>query len=225
MSKIMVKDASKIFARGKEEVRALDHCNLGVESGDYIAIMGPSGSGKSTLLKSIASSLELTSGEILIDDINLSSLNDTNKSHLRSAKIGYIVQDFMLLEDETVYNNICLPLIYNKDSPKQEYKERAEQAAEILGITHLLKAKAKTLSGGESQRVAIARAICGDQNIILADEPTGALDTENRENIMKLFTKLNEELKKTIIVVTHDRYVAEWSDQIYMMKDGVLSVE
>lgn len=193
-----------------------------VDEGDFLAIMGPSGAGKSTLLKAISTALQLTDGEVFINGKAVSNMNDAEKSELRAKEIGYIVQDFMLLPNETVYENIRLPLIYNKNIAKSEHKDRIYKAAEKLGIKELLKGKAKNLSGGESQRVAIARAICGDQEIILADEPTGALDTDNRENIMQIFKMLNKELGKTIIVVTHDEYVADQCAKQLIMRDGVL---
>lgn len=222
MTKVELKNASKIYLRGKEKVHALDNCNLTVDEGDFLAIMGPSGAGKSTLLKAISTALQLTDGEVFINGKAVSNMNDAEKSELRAKEIGYIVQDFMLLPNETVYENIRLPLIYNKNIAKSEHKDRIYKAAEKLGIKELLKGKAKNLSGGESQRVAIARAICGDQEIILADEPTGALDTDNRENIMQIFKMLNKELGKTIIVVTHDEYVADQCAKQLIMRDGVL---
>ena len=222
MTKVELKNASKIYLRGKEKVHALDNCNLTVDEGDFLAIMGLSGAGKSTLLKAISTALQLTDGEVFINGKAVSNMNDAEKSELRAKEIGYIVQDFMLLPNETVYENIRLPLIYNKNIAKSEHKDRIYKADEKLGIKELLKGKAKNLSGGESQRVAIARAICGEQEIILADEPTGALDTDNRENIMQIFKMLNKELGKTIIVVTHDEYVAEQCAKQLIMHDGVL---
>lgn len=222
MIKVEVKNASKIYQRGKEKVRALNNCKLQVEKGDFISIMGPSGSGKSTLLKAISTALCLDKGDVIINGKSIVEMNDAEKSQLRSQEIGYIVQDFMLLPNETVYENIRLPLIYNRRIRKVEHKKRIEEVATKLGINNLLKSKAKNLSGGESQRVAIARAICGDQEIILADEPTGALDTVNKENIMNLFKVLNKELGKTILIVTHDEYVAEQCDKHFAMHDGVL---
>lgn len=225
MGKIKLDNASKIYKRGKEEVHALQDCNLELEAGDYISVMGPSGSGKSTLLKAIATSLELSAGDVYIDDLKISDLNDKQKSSLRAERIGYIVQDFMLIGTETVYDNIRIPLLYNKSIPRKEHKARIAEAAEKLGITSLLKDKAKNLSGGESQRVAIARAICGDQDIILADEPTGALDVENRDKILDIFTQLNQEDNKTVVVVSHDPLVARHAKQIYQMQDGVLTLQ
>lgn len=223
MIKVELKNASKIYPRGKEKVYALDNCNLKVEKGDFISIMGPSGSGKSTLLKAIATSLILSDGDVYINNNAVGEMDDADKSLLRAKEVGYIVQNFMLLPNETVYENIRLPLVYNKSIPRSEHRQRVEKYAEKLGISPLLRSKAKDISGGESQRVAIARAICGDQEIVLADEPTGALDTDNREVIMDLFNMLNKELGKTIIVVTHDEFVAEQCEKHFTMHDGVLS--
>ena len=222
MIKIRLEFATKTYKRGNENVHALDNCNLEVNTGDCLSIIGPSGSGKRTLLKAISTSLQLTSGKLYIDEEDASVKSDIEKYRLRSEKIGYVVQNFILLPHETVYENIRLPLIYNKKIEKREHKQRIHRTAEILGITHLLKTKTEKLSGGESQRVAIARATCGDQEIILADEPTGALDTENREIIMNMFEILNTEYNKTVLIVTHDAYVASKCKTHYKMVDGVL---
>lgn len=162
-------------------VKAVDQVDLSISGNDAVAIIDPSGSGKSTLLKMIGLILEPDSGTIQIDNLDVTKLGDERKSTLRNQMFGYVVQDFALLDDETVYSNIKLPLLYNQKIKRKEYKKRIQSVAEILGISDKLQRKAAKLSGGERQRVAIARAIVCEQPIILADEPTGSLDSENKK--------------------------------------------
>lgn len=217
---LSVQNICKHYRTNQYTVKAVDRVSLTIEKNEMVAIVGPSGSGKSTLLNILGLILQPDEGIILIDGNDPSTLGDSKVSMLRNKLFGYVMQDFALLDDETVYRNIQLPLLYNKEIPRKEYKQRIHAAAESLGIADKLKRKAARLSGGERQRVAIARAIVCDQPIILADEPTGSLDAANKENVMRILMKLCREQKKTLIIVTHDLSVAEQCDRVIRMEDG-----
>ena len=220
MSKVVIKNISKIYDANHYLVKAVDNVDLAIEENETVAVVGPSGSGKSTLLNMIGLILEPSDGQIIIDGRSATDLSDGEKSALRNKTFGYIMQDFALLDDESVYKNIELPLIYNKEIKKSEHRKRITTVAEKLGISDKLRRKAGRLSGGERQRVAIARAIVCDQPIILADEPTGSLDSENKENVMKILLELCRNEKRTLVVVTHDMTVAEQCDRIIQMRNG-----
>lgn len=220
MPTITVLDVCKRYDTNHYTVKAVDHVDLSISGNEAVAIIGPSGSGKSTLLNMIGLILKPDKGIIQIDGLDVTNLSDDGRSVLRNSTFGYVVQDFALLDDETVYSNIRLPLLYNKEIGRQEHKRRILAAAESLGISDKLHRKAAKLSGGERQRVAIARAIVCDQPIILADEPTGSLDAANKENVMGILMKLCREQKKTLIIVTHDLSVAEQCDRVIRMEDG-----
>ncbi len=224
MPQITVNDICKSYHTNHYTVHAVDHVTLTFSGSEAVAIVGPSGSGKSTLLNMIGLILQPDSGSIRIDEQEAVKLSDSSKSALRNEMFGYIVQDFALLDDETVYSNIRIPLLYNKRIKSREYKRCIHAAAEALGISDKLHRKAAKLSGGERQRVAIARSIVCDQPIILADEPTGSLDAANKEKVMSILMKLCREKNKTLIIVTHDRSVAEQCDRIIQMKDGKVIV-
>ena len=192
---------------------------------ETIAIIGPSGSGKSTLLNMMGLILKPDDGRILIDGQLVTELSDNKCSMLRNMSFGYVVQDFALLDGETVYNNIRIPLLYSKNIKRREHKQRIKAAAESLGIGDKLNRNVAKLSGGERQRVAIARAIVCDQPIILADEPTGALDADNKERVMDILMKLCKERGKTLIIVTHDLSVAEKCGMVVQMHNGIITVQ
>lgn len=217
---LSIQNISKYYRTNQYTVKAVDRVSLTIEKNEMVAIVGPSGSGKSTLLNILGLILQPDVGSILIDGIDPSKLGDSKVSMLRNKLFGYVMQDFALLDDETVYRNIQLPLLYNKAIPRKEYKQRIHAAAENLGIADKLRRKAARLSGGERQRVAIARAIVCDQPIILADEPTGSLDAANKENVMDILVGLCREKGKTLVVVTHDPSVAEKCDRIIQMQKG-----
>lgn len=223
MTTISICNVSKSYDTNHYTVKAVDSVSLSISSNEAVAIVGPSGSGKSTLLNMIGLILQPDDGYIQIDGKDVTQLSDSMKSSLRNHTFGYVVQDFALLDDETVYNNIRLPLLYNKEIKRQEHKRRIYSAAESLGISDKLRRKAAKLSGGERQRVAIARAIVCDQPVIIADEPTGALDAANKENVMEILLKLCKEQNKALIIVTHDLSVAEQCDRVIQLKDGIIS--
>ena len=220
MPGITVTQACKSYETSHYTVKAVNHADLSLESGEAVAIVGPSGSGKSTLLNIIGLILKPDSGSVAVDGKEVLNMNDRRCSAFRNASFGYIVQDFALLDDETVYHNIRIPLLYNKQIRRREHKPRIREIAQRLDISDKLNRKADKLSGGERQRVAIARAIVCDQPIILADEPTGSLDAANKTNVMDILMRLCKENGKTLIIVTHDLSIAERCDRIILMANG-----
>lgn len=185
-----------------------------------MAIVGPSGSGKSTLLNIMGLIIPLDSGKILIDGEDVSGYSDNKLCLLRNSLFGYIFQEFALVEDESVYENIWIPLLYSKKYMRKEYKYRISFAAQQLDIQDKLFRKVEQLSGGEKQKVAIARAIVCDQPFILADEPTSSLDATNRELILDILIRLCKKKGKTVIIATHDKEIAERCDRVINLKDG-----
>ena len=221
---LQLKDIIKKYNEGKpNEVEALRGVDLTVEKGEMIAIMGPSGSGKSTLLNIIGCMDTLTSGSYLCDGEEVASLSQKKLAALRNKKFGFVLQDFGLLADRSVEENVMVPLLFSKESLKSSTK-RIKPILENLGIADLAKRRANQLSGGQAQRVAIARALVNEPDVILADEPTGALDTHTSEDVVNIFKKLNES-GKTIIIVTHNPEVAKKCDKTYIIKDGGIQNE
>lgn len=202
----------------------LHSISLSIKQGESVAIVGPSGSGKSTLLNLLGCFLKTESGRVLIDNVDVATLTDSELAYLRNQKIGFVFQQFHLLPKTSVLNNILLPTKYPVEFKKDNLKlaNKAKQLAEYFGISSLLKSMPNQLSGGEQQRVAIARALVNDAEIILADEPTGNLDSENAKQVIKLLKELNQR-GKTVIVITHDAHVAKQFDKIYEIHDGKIS--
>lgn len=223
MSLIDLEDVGKTYEMGDTTVEALRGSNVGIKEGEFVAVMGPSGSGKSTLMNMIGALDTPTSGEVNIDGQHISKLAEDELALLRSKKIGFIFQQFNLIPSMNATENVALPMLFRGKS-KKERTERAEKLLERVGLGDRLKHMPSELSGGQRQRVSIARSLANDPDIILADEPTGNLDTETGENIMDLLTELNEE-GKTIIMVTHDENDAEYADRIISIVDGKTGVE
>ena len=218
---IALKNLVKKYNPGMEnEVVALGGINLAIKDGEMIAVMGPSGSGKSTLLNMVGLIDEPTDGEYLLDGENVGHLPDKKRAAIRNKQIGFVLQDFGLLMDRSAEENIIVPLLFSKESIGKS-KKRIRPIMEQLGIEHLAKRRITELSGGQAQRVAIARAMVNNPKVILADEPTGALDSKTAEDVVDVFRTLNNS-GTTIIVVTHNKSVADKCDTLYTIKDGLI---
>jgi putative ABC transport system ATP-binding protein len=217
---IEIKDLRKIYKMGSQEVHALRGLNLSIHSNEYVAVMGPSGSGKSTLMNMVGCLDTPTSGEYILNGRNVSELTDDDLAEVRNQEIGFVFQTFNLLPRANILANVELPLIY-AGMKSHERKEKAQEALEKVGLGDRLTHKPNELSGGQRQRVAVARALVNDPSILLADEPTGNLDSKTGEEIMRLFEDLYS-LGNTIIVVTHEEDIAEHSRRIIRLRDGLL---
>lgn len=216
------KQVTKIFTRDSFQITALDDVSFTVTKGEFLAVMGPSGSGKSTLLNLIAGIDKPTSGELLIDGKNVHLLKDAEAAIWRNRNIGYIFQSFYLIPVLSAFENVELPLLLSPLSPRQR-QDHVTNALELVGLKDRAHHLPKQLSGGQEQRVAIARAIVSDPQIILADEPTGDLDKTSASEVMQLLKQLNQQLKKTVILVTHDQEAAAYADKIRHLEKGVFS--
>jgi putative ABC transport system ATP-binding protein len=221
---IEIKNMKKIYQIGDQEIHALKGVNVTIEEGDFVAIMGPSGSGKSTMMNVIGCLDKPTSGEFLLDGYPISQAHDDELAVIRNKKIGFVFQNFNLLSRTTSVENVELPLLYAGVSPK-ERRQRAIEALQNVGLGTRLNNKPNELSGGQQQRVSIARALVNDPVILLADEPTGALDTKTSIEIMSIFQQLND-AGKTVIVVTHEPDIADYAKKVIRFRDGeVIAVE
>ncbi|WP_273796484.1 ABC transporter ATP-binding protein [Bacillus sp. AGSP2] len=220
---LTLNNISKSYKLGKEEVPILKHINLTVQAGEFLAIMGPSGSGKSTLMNIIGCLDRPTSGTYTLDQIDILKGKDGALAEIRNESIGFVFQTFHLLPRLTALQNVELPMIYNKVK-KKERRQRAYEALEKVGLKDRVSYKPPKLSGGQRQRVAIARALVNQPRFILADEPTGALDTKSSEQILSLFSELHRE-GKTIIMITHDPDVAKKADRTVFIRDGELVLD
>jgi len=222
MSLIQVKDLYKIYQMGNTEVRALDGVSLSIEQNEYISIMGPSGSGKSTLMNLLGCLDTPTNGEFFMDGINVATMGDDELAHIRNKKIGFVFQTFNLLPKSTSLRNVELPLIYNGAIKATDRKGMAIQALERVNLGDRIHHKPNELSGGQRQRVAVARALVNNPAIILADEPTGNLDSKTGEEIMVLFDELHKQ-GNTIILVTHEEHIAEHAHRVVRLLDGKIA--
>lgn len=222
---IEIKALNKYYKIGKgktvQKIHALKDINLSIADGESVAIQGKSGAGKSTLLNILGLIDSYDSGSFLIDGVEVNGLNDGQAAKLRNEKIGFVLQDFSLIDSKSVLMNVMLPLFFGKCDFK-EMKERAKKALALVGIEDQTNKKTNQLSGGQRQRVAIARAIVTNPKIILADEPTGALDSETSKQIMDLLSELNRKEKINLIVVTHDDTVADYCQRKIVISDGEL---
>jgi putative ABC transport system ATP-binding protein len=214
-------DAVKIYGKGQTEVRALDGVTVGFASGRYTAVMGPSGSGKSTLLHCVAGLDSLTSGRAFIGDVDLSTLNDQRLTILRRDRIGFVFQAFNLLDALDVEENILFPALLAPGGPRAA-RPRAEALMERLGLGRRRRARPPTLSGGEKQRVAIARALINAPPLLLADEPTGNLDSQTGQEVMMILHDVARDDGAAVLIVTHDPRVEEIADRVLWLEDGAL---
>lgn len=215
---INLSNIDKIYKMGLTEIRAIDGVSMEVEPSEYIAIMGPSGSGKSTLMNLMGCLDTPTSGSYILNDMEVAHLDDDKLAEIRNKEIGFVFQTFNLLPRANALQNVELPLIYSNISAR-ERKKRTLQALEVVGLKDRVSHKPSELSGGERQRVAIARALVNGPSLLLADEPTGNLDSKMGEEIMQVFDRLHEE-KNTIIVVTHEEHIARHTKRVIKLLDG-----
>lgn len=220
---IAMENVKKIYRMGEVDVPALRDVSLRVNEGEFVSIMGPSGSGKSTLMNIIGCLDVPTAGSYELDNIAVGRLNDNQLAEIRNRKIGFVFQTFNLLPRESAIHNVELPTVYS-DMPEKQRREIAQQMLEAVGLADRAKHRPAEMSGGERQRVAIARALVNSPSILLADEPTGNLDSRTGEEIMEIVQKLNED-GITIVLVTHERYIAGYSQRIIHLMDGLIEGE
>lgn len=219
---IEARDLRKIYKMGEMEVEALCGVSFEIKRGEVVSIMGPSGSGKSTLMNTLGCLDRPTSGEYVLDGEPVASLNDDQLANIRNRKVGFVFQSFNLLSRQTAITNVELPLRYSGNTSGR--RQRAMDALKAVGLEDRMTHRPTELSGGQQQRVAIARAIVNDPAIIMADEPTGNLDSKVGKEIMNLLLNLNKESGTTLIIVTHDPTIAEQTQRVIRLRDGVLDV-
>jgi len=218
---IEIDNITKIYKLGDTEVRALDGVSLKINKGEMVAIMGPSGSGKSTLMAILGCLDVPTSGGYRLDDEKVEGLNDNQLADIRNRKIGFVFQQFNLLARTTALDNVMLPLTYGGVRGK-ERRERTEEALQKVGLGDRMHHRPNELSGGQQQRVAIARALVNSPSIVLADEPTGALDSKTGAEIIGLFQQLHRDLGQTVIFVSHDPFIARHTERVIRLADGLI---
>jgi putative ABC transport system ATP-binding protein len=220
---ISTKDLWKIYHLGKQEVKALCGVSLTIASNEFLAIMGPSGSGKSTLMNLLGCLDTPSQGEYYLKDKEVSTLSENELARIRNEEIGFVFQVFNLLPRATAFHNVELPLIY-KGAGKKERKEKVRKALEMVEMSGRMNHRPSELSGGERQRVAIARALVNEPSLLLADEPTGNLDSKTGQEILNLFRKIHSQ-GNTVIIVTHDKDIAYHAQRIIYLKDGMIERE
>jgi putative ABC transport system ATP-binding protein len=218
---VQVRNVSKIFKRDAFEVTALDDVSIDIAAGEFLGLMGPSGSGKTTLLNMIAAIDRPTSGELLVQGQNVFRFGDAQAARWRNEHIGYVFQTFNLIPVLTAFENVELPLLLTKLNPQQR-REHVMTALKLVGLEERVNHLPKQLSGGQEQRVAIARAIVSDPTLLLADEPTGDLDSHSATEILEILKRLNKDFHKTIVMVTHDPHAASYAHVIRHLEKGML---
>jgi putative ABC transport system ATP-binding protein len=218
---VQVRNVSKIFKRDAFEVKALDGVSIDIATGEFLGLMGPSGSGKTTLLNMIAAIDRPTSGELLVQGQDVFRFGDAQAARWRNEHIGYVFQTFNLIPVLTAFENVELPLLLTKLNPQQR-REHVMTALKLVGLEERVNHLPKQLSGGQEQRVAIARAIVSDPTLLLADEPTGDLDSHSATEILEILKRLNQDFHKTIVMVTHDPHAASYAHVIRHLEKGML---
>ena len=218
---LQVKDLCKSYQVGRQTYPVLRGITFSIEPGEFVSVMGPSGSGKTTLLNCISCYIPFDQGEILLDGQDISKFNETDLSHLRNQKLGFVFQDFMLLDGLTVKENIMLPRILSGQTDK-EMERSADRLCQVFDISHIQEKYPAEISGGEKQRTAVARALINYPLLVLADEPTGNLDSKSGRTVIESFLQAQHSLNATIFMVTHDSYAASFCDRVILLKDGVV---
>ena len=218
---IEMRNITKAYEMGTQVVHALRGVDLSIEEGEFVAIMGPSGSGKSTLMNMLGCLDAPTGGTYKLDGIDVSHMTDNEQARIRNARIGFVFQQFNLLPRTTALKQVALPLMYGGLS-RSERNRRAEEALVAVGLGDRMDHRPDELSGGQQQRVAIARALVTDPSIILADEPTGALDTQTGEEILGIFERMNQDRSMTVIMITHDPEIAQHARRTVWIRDGLI---
>jgi putative ABC transport system ATP-binding protein len=218
---VQARNVSKVFKREAFEVKALDDVSIDIAAGEFMALMGPSGSGKTTLLNMIAAIDRPTSGELLVENQNIFRFSDSQQAHWRNEHIGYVFQTFNLIPVLTAFENVELPLLLTRLNPQQR-RDHVLTALKLVGLEERVHHLPKQLSGGQEQRVAIARAIVSDPTLLLADEPTGDLDSHSATEVLEILKRLNEDFHKTIVMVTHDPHAASYAHVTRHLEKGML---
>ncbi len=218
MAMLLLENVTKLYKMGEQYIRALDGVSMKIDRGEYLAIMGPSGSGKSTMMNILGFLDMPDKGKYIFDGKDMTNMSESELAYVRNKRVGFVFQTFNLLPRETALENVELPLIYSGDSRSIRIK-KAMQALELVQLSSRIYHRPNELSGGERQRVAIARALVNNPDIILADEPTGNLDSKTGEEIMKVFEKLHEQ-GRTVIIVTHDAGIAAKAKRVIKLRDG-----
>lgn len=221
---VELKDINKFYKVGKDKLHVLKSINLTIKKGEFVMIMGKSGSGKTTLLNILGFLDRFDEGKYLFHEKDVTGLNESQRSVFRNTNIGFVFQQFNLINTLNIYQNVELPMIYNNKYSKEEKRKRIEMNLEVVGLLDKMKQRPLQLSGGQQQRIAIARSLVNDPEIIFADEPTGALDSDTGIEIMNLLQKLNKQ-GKTIIMVTHDPDLTKYASKVVRLKDGVIIEE
>lgn len=214
-----VKSISKSYKVGKENYPVLKNLSFSVQSGEFVGVMGPSGSGKTTMLNCISCFQHCDSGEIILNGKNITKSTERELAETCSKELGFVFQDFMLLDGLTVFDNICIPNIITK-TPIKEMEEKAQNMLKFLGIEEICQKYPAEISGGQKQRVAVARALMNNPSIVLADEPTGNLDSKSSLTVIQSFLRAKDKLGTTIFMVTHDIFSASYCDRVIILKDG-----
>lgn len=219
-----VKKLIKSYQTGSTSYDVLKEVSFNIDKGEFVAVMGPSGSGKTTLLNCISCFIPYDKGTILLDEQKLTALNEEQMATVRNEKLGFVFQDFMLLDGLSIFENVCVPKII-KNSPYRPMEKKAKSLLTTFGIQHIANKFPVDVSGGEKQRTAVARALMNDPLIILADEPTGNLDSKSRDAVIQAFISAKQSLEATILMVTHDTFSASYCDRVLIMSDGKIHRE
>lgn len=221
---LQVKNLYKTYVTDKTKYPVLNDVNFTIKKGEFVAVMGPSGSGKTTLLNCISHYIPYDKGEIILGDKNLAKLDEKKISKVRNEDMGFVFQDFMLLDGLTIFENICIPQVI-KESPYKVMEDKAEMLLDMFGIKEIRKKYPAEISGGQKQRTAVARALMNNPLLILADEPTGNLDSRSSEAVIEAFIEAQKKLQATIFMVTHDSFSASYCDRVIVMRDGAVFTE